>query len=107
MPVKAPAAPAPQKPFGAPAGSVDVRSHIPKKGTVDLSVHALVYSILMPLSCGESEYTNICTYILLIMLMAWGESTFQTMKLWVGSTELDRATTLRSNTYIVSLRSYL
>lgn len=34
QPVKAPAAPAPQKPFGAPAGSVDVRSHIPKKGTV-------------------------------------------------------------------------
>ncbi|KAK8745656.1 hypothetical protein OTU49_000303 [Cherax quadricarinatus] len=33
-PFKAPAAPAPQKaPFGAPAGSVDVRSHIPKKGT--------------------------------------------------------------------------
>lgn len=48
-----------------------------------------------------------CTYILLIMLMAWGEFTFQTMNLWVGSTELDRATTLRSNTYIVSLRSYL
>ncbi|KAK8377019.1 hypothetical protein O3P69_013576 [Scylla paramamosain] len=34
-PVKAPAAPAPQPaPFGAPAGGVDVRSHIPKKGTV-------------------------------------------------------------------------
>ncbi|KAK8376964.1 hypothetical protein O3P69_013576 [Scylla paramamosain] len=32
-PVKAPAAPAPQPaPFGAPAGGVDVRSHIPKKG---------------------------------------------------------------------------
>ncbi|KAG7177052.1 PDZ and LIM domain protein Zasp-like [Homarus americanus] len=32
-PFKAPAAPATQKvPFGAPAGSVDVRSHIPKKG---------------------------------------------------------------------------
>ncbi|XP_045101747.1 PDZ and LIM domain protein Zasp-like isoform X15 [Portunus trituberculatus] len=31
-PVKAPAAPAPQPaPFGAPAGGVDVRSHIPKK----------------------------------------------------------------------------
>lgn len=34
-PVKAPAAPAPQRaPFGAASGGVDVRTHIPKKGTV-------------------------------------------------------------------------
>ncbi|XP_042224404.1 PDZ and LIM domain protein Zasp-like isoform X18 [Homarus americanus] len=40
-PFKAPAAPATQKvPFGAPAGSVDVRSHIPKKGPAPAPVFA-------------------------------------------------------------------
>lgn len=62
QPVKAPAAPAPQKPFGAPAGSVDVRSHIPKKGTVDLSVHAL-FTLFSQYHLGIQS-KNICLYIL-------------------------------------------
>ncbi|XP_050721341.1 PDZ and LIM domain protein 5-like isoform X12 [Eriocheir sinensis] len=48
-PVKAPAAPAPQKaPFGAPAGGVDVRSHIPKKAPAPKPPAAAFASVPKP-----------------------------------------------------------